>query len=87
MGNKKRGSKKGGKSAGTVTVTVTPTQGSPTEKTLDLAKCATLEGALKACGITPDRKDITVNGTPATDFTAGLKAGDKIGIAERPQGS
>ncbi len=85
--SKKNRSSRTKKAAGTVTVTVTPTQGSPTEKTLDLAQCATLEGALQACGVTPDRKDITVNGTPATDYGVSLKAGDKIGIAERPQGS
>ena len=81
---KKRGTTK---PKGQVSVTTTPTQGTPTTKTVDLADCATVGGALKALGISSDRKDITLNGQPVTDFASALKANDQLGVAERPQGS
>ena len=48
---------------------------------------ATVKGALKALGVSPDRKDLVLNGTPVTDMESPLKPGDKLSVAERPQGS
>jgi sulfur carrier protein ThiS len=85
----RKNSRKGNtpKKQGLVEVTVTPTQGSATVKSVDVASCATVEGALKALGISPDRKDLLLNGKPVKDMKSALKPGDKLSVAERPQGS
>ncbi len=86
MARKKSGSgKKSGQNA--ATLKVVPTQGSTTESTIALAKGGTtVADALKAAGVSAERKNLSVNGKPA-EQSQKLKAGDTLTVEERPQGS
>lgn len=74
-----------------VEVTVVPTSGTTTKKTVKVAMSgATVADVAKAAGISLENRDVLVNGKPA-------KPGDHVGpkdkvtatmqVAERPQGS
>lgn len=88
MSRGKKGSRKGGKRQGKaqVTVTTVPTQGDSSKETYALTKGATLGQVLQEAGISAAKKDLLVNGDPATTDTK-LSAGDNVTVTERPQGS
>ncbi|HTK04780.1 MAG TPA: hypothetical protein VL500_04295 [Candidatus Eisenbacteria bacterium] len=88
MGRKKSGSgsKKRGQSK-TATIKVVPTQGSSTESSFAIPKGgATVGEALRASGISAEKKNLSVGGKTATLDTK-LNAGDTLQVEERPQGS
>ncbi len=81
-----------------VTVTFVPTGGKPTEKKVDVATSgATLREVLQAAGVSPEKKDLYVDGQPATLDThvvdgQSVSADSKqrspeVRVAERPAGS
>ena len=82
-----------------IEITVVPTQGTSTHKTVEVApKGAKLGDVLKAAGVSAENKDLLLNGKPATADTfvgqndkveaRGQSAGKaKVQVAERPQGS
>lgn len=80
-----------------IPVTVTPTQGRSTEKTVEVAPSgASVKEICKAGGIDTKNKDFAVNGKPATlDTHVGpsdaIEAKDRgkpaVAVSERPQGS
>jgi hypothetical protein len=79
------GNKKGAKK--TATVKVVPTQGKSTETEVTLAKGGTTVGdALKAAGISAERKNLSVGGASAA-LDQKLSPGDTLTVEERPQGS
>ena len=84
MARKKSG--KQGKSK-TATIKVVPTSGSSTESSFSVPKGgATVGDALKAAGITAEKKNLSIGGkSVGTD--APLKAGQTLQVEERPQGS
>jgi len=88
MGRKKSGSgsKKRGQSR-SATIKVVPTQGSSTESSFTIPKGgATVGDALKAAGVSADKKNLSVGGRSATLETK-LNPGDTLQVEERPQGS
>ena len=88
MARSKKGSGKGkkGQSKSQVSVTVVPTQGESATQQCALPKGGTVGQVLKSGGISAAKKDLLVNGSPATTDTK-LAAGDKLTVTERPQGS
>ncbi len=85
MGRKKTGSKKGGQRQ--ATVKVIPVQGSSTERSVDIPKGGLTAGdALKALGISAERKNLSINGKSAKADQK-IAAGDTLQVEERPQGS
>lgn len=87
MARKKSGSGKKSGAKNAATLKVVPTQGSSTESSIALAKGGTtVEDALKAAGVSAERKNLSVNGKPA-ELSQKLKAGDALTVEERPQGS
>ncbi len=79
-----------------VSITVVPTQGRTTTKTVEVKKTgAKLGEVLKAAGISAENKDILLNGQPAS-LDVCVEQGDqvdararqaKVEVAERPRGS
>ncbi len=87
MARKKSGSGKKSGSKNEATLKVVPTQGSSTESKIALAKGGTtVADALKAAGVSTERKNISVNGRSA-ELSQKLGAGDAVTVEERPQGS
>lgn len=79
-----------------VHVTIDPTSGDPSNQEVEVAMTgATLGDVLKAAGIKPDKKDLFLNGKPATletHVTDGQKVTaqspkPEVRVAERPRGS
>ena len=80
-----KGSKKSGSKS--ATVKVVPTQGSSTETSFAIPKGgATVADALKAAGVTAEKKNLSVGGKSAT-LDQKLSPGDTLQVEERPQGS
>ena len=79
-----------------VSITVVPTQGRTTTKTVEVKQTgAKLGDVLKAAGISADNKDVLLNGKPAS-LDAYVEQGDqvdarmreaKVEVSERPRGS
>ncbi len=87
MARKKSGSGKKSGSKNAATLKVVPTQGSSTESSIALAKGGTtVEDALKAAGVSSERKNLSVNGKAAA-LSQKLGPGDTLTVEERPQGS
>ncbi|MEY4744532.1 MAG: hypothetical protein RL272_477 [Candidatus Parcubacteria bacterium] len=88
MARKKSGSgKKKSGSKNTATLKVVPTQGSSTETSVTLAKGGTTAAdALKAAGVSAERKNLSVGGKPV-ELSRRLNPGDVLTVEERPQGS
>ena len=96
MSGNKSNVSKGGKI--TVTVTVVPTSGRPVKKTVDVeASGASLREVLMAADVSPEKRDLYIDGEPATLDThvvtgQGVSTRKKapppeVRVAERPAGS
>lgn len=79
-----------------VKVTMVPTQGKSSNRTVEVEPNGTSVGAvLKQAGIDPTNRDLKVNGAPATldthvtakDTITAEEARASVQVAERPQGS
>jgi hypothetical protein len=78
-----------------IEITVVPTEGKSTKKTVEVAaNGAKLGAALKAAGVSAENKDLLLNGKPATLETfvgpndkVEARGQAKVQVAERPAGS
>ena len=86
MARKKSGSGKKKGQSKTATIKVVPTQGSSTESSFTVTKGATVGDALKASGVSAERKNLSIGGKSVTASDP-IKAGDTLQVEERPQGS
>lgn len=69
-----------------VLLAVIPLTGKKQKKEIRVAAKALVRQVLEAGGVDAKKKDITVDGKPATLDTK-VSAGSKVEVAERPQGS
>lgn len=74
-----------------VNIQIAPLKGRAQNKTVTVPASATAEEVCVAAGVDPDRKDITVDGKPATLSTRVTEDSKvrvvEMKVAERPQGS
>ncbi|MDO8492954.1 MAG: hypothetical protein Q7S19_00160 [bacterium] len=70
-----------------VQLEVVPTSGKPITKTVTIEASATLAEVLKEAGVSLDKKNLSVDGKPATPETRVTSASKIVAVHERPQGS
>ncbi|PJE77292.1 hypothetical protein COV05_00075 [Candidatus Uhrbacteria bacterium CG10_big_fil_rev_8_21_14_0_10_48_16] len=79
-----------------ITVRIVPLSGSPVDKKVAFKTGMTVAQALESAGVSPERKDISVQAEPGQELKPGdtvvatdrkVTAGSQVTARERPQGS